>query len=172
MATINKIINEMAKVAVSHPELESFGWGDLSEVNNFPDEMIKFTQLWVEPVGTQLIMNKNNSFIERRFILYCWDLIRSDDKNSLSNLNAMEGILIDYIKLINEVSGWRVMNQPILTPTYDRFFDRMYGWFAEVTIEVPETVGTCDILTETYNISKPPLNRGHFWINLDEIRNG
>jgi hypothetical protein len=170
--SINAVVNELAKIAASHAELKSFGYGELNSIDSQEQLLVKYAQLWVEPINTQLILGKNSSVDQRRFVLYCYDLIRQDEKNVISTWNQTELILIDVCRLLQYSSGgFRLVNNPILTPMSERFSDNVTGYYCEVVIETAEIVGTCEMpYIDNLNLNGNWLYNG-VWIDLDTWRN-
>lgn len=169
--SINAIVNEFAKIAVGHQELKSFGYGELAELTPQPQLSVKFPQLWVEPVNSQLILNRNNAVNQRRFILYCYDLIRQDETNVVSVWNQTELILTDICKLFNYSSiNFRLVNNPILTPMAERFGDNVNGYFCEVVVETPELTGICEMPYLEWILKTGFWVDGNVWIDLETWR--
>lgn len=169
--SLNSIINEFAKLAVSHGELKSFGYGQLPENDVQPQTSVKFPQLWVEPINTQLLLNRNNASNQRRFILYVYDYPRQDEKNIISLWNSTETILTDICRLLQYGStSYRLANNPILTPMNERFGDNVCGYLCEVVIETPEITGTCEMPYYDWILKTGFWLDAGVWIDLEKWR--
>lgn len=146
--SIQKIVNQFEVIAASHSEIKSFGYGASFDIDKIKQENDLFPQLWVEPVNTQIILNRNSGQDQRRFIIYCYDLIRQDEENMISVWNTTELILIDICRIFAYSSiNYKIVNNPILTPFQEKYGDNVTGYFCEIVIETPQITGTCDIPT-------------------------
>jgi len=144
--SIQKIVNEFQTISASHSEIKSFGYGASFDIDKITSDKDLFPQLWVEPVNTQIILNRNNGVDQRRFIVYCYDLIRQDEENMISVWNTSELVLIDICRIFAYSSrDYKIVNNPILTPFQERFSDNVTGYFCEIVIQTPEIVGSCSI---------------------------
>jgi hypothetical protein len=93
-----------------------------------------------------VILGRNNVVNDRRFRLWCYDLIRQDEDNDISVWNQTEAILIDVIRQFNYGSQiYKVGNSPLLIPVGERFGEAVTGYYTEISIQTPEAVGSCDI---------------------------
>lgn len=144
--SIQKIVNQFETIAASHSEIVTFGYGAAFDIDSIKQDDDLFPQLWVEPVNTQIILGRNAGVDQRRFILYCYDLIRQDEENIISVWNTTELILIDICrKFAYSSQDYRIVNNPILTPFSERFANNVTGYLCEVVIETPGIVGDCYI---------------------------
>lgn len=170
---LNIIVNKFAEIAASHMELKSFGYGAVPDIDSQLQSNALFTQLWVEPLSSQLVFNKGGVVNQRRYAIYCYDLIRQDEKNIISTWNNTELILIDIIKLLKYDSvDYRIVNDPILTPFSERFADNVTGYMTEIILETPESSGTCDIPILDIIYKNGYWNDWSVWVDLDLIRLG
>jgi hypothetical protein len=144
--SIQKFYNEFGIIAASHSEINSYGYGEIGSINPQNQKDVIFPQLWVQAINTQVVLGKSNGNDQRRFILYCYDLTRQDEDNRISVWNTTELILIDVCRLVQYNSnGYKLVNNPILTPFEDRFSDNVRGYMCELVISTPEITGTCFI---------------------------
>lgn len=150
--SIKKLVNLFQTIADNHQEIFTFGYGDISDIDQKterPDahgNSDTFIGIWAQHDGTQLILGKNTSSIQRRFSIYCYDLQRQDEGSQYSIWNQTEQILIDFCRLMAySSSDYRIVNNPTITPFQDKFSNDVNGMWCQLTIETVEYVGKGDI---------------------------
>lgn len=144
--SLQKIVNVFESIAANHLEIESFGYGFEFDIEIQKQGNQKYRQFWVQPLNTQVNLGRNNVMVDRRFRLWCYDLLRQDETNDISIWNQTEAILIDVIRQFNYGSqDYKIVNQPILIPVGERFGETVWGYYTEVAIQTPELIGTCFI---------------------------
>ena len=143
---INSFINEFRVISASHSEIMSFGYGMDFDINNQKQSDIKFPQLWVQPLNSQMVLGRNNNAVDRTFRLYCYDLEKNDEINRTSVWNTTELILLDIIRLFSYGSrDYRITNNPILMPFQESFGENVSGYYCELVVWSSDYTGTCDI---------------------------
>ena len=144
--TINRLVNQFEAIGVSHSEIRTFGYGFDFDINNQLQSNTRYPQLWVQPLNSQILAGRSNSFIQRNFRLWCYDLERNDEDNRISVWNDTEIILSDIIRLFSYGSKeYKIVNNPILVPFQESFGENVTGYWTEVTIQTAEYTGTCDV---------------------------
>jgi hypothetical protein len=142
---LKQIIKEFSDVAESFVELATFGYGFDFDINSQPQSQSYMCQLWIQPLTSQAIFGRGTSAVSRRFRIYCYDLVRQDEKNQISVYNQTEGILLDYIRYFSYNSGkqYQIVNSPLLVPFKESFADDVSGYYAEIEIKTPDVSGFC-----------------------------
>lgn len=142
---LNKIINKLKELSSDHLEIKSFGYGFELEIETQKQKNQIYPQVWIQPINTQMNNNKNGVSIDRRFRFWCYDLPRRGDENMISIWNDTEVILIDLIKLVDDVKYLSVVNTPILFPFEEKFGEAVNGHWTEVVIRSYDILGNCEI---------------------------
>lgn len=144
--SLQKVINVFEAIALNHLEIESFGYGFDFDIETQKQANQMYRQFWVQPLNTQVILGRNNVMNDRRFRLWCYDLLRQDEVNDISVWNQTEAILIDVIRQFNWGSNdYKISNSPILIPIGGKFDENVWGYYTEVAIQTAESIGVCDI---------------------------
>jgi hypothetical protein len=144
--TINKFYNEFKEIAEDHLEIKSFGYGEEFGIETQNQLDVKLPQLWVSHINTQVVLGRNAGNDQRRFVLYCYDLVRQDENNVLSIWNQTELILIDVCRLFSYRSQeYKLVNNPVITPFEEKYNLQAAGCFCEIVVQTTEITGTCDI---------------------------
>lgn len=151
---IQTIINKLQLICDNHSEIDTFGYGTIDDIDSktqgrdYLGNADTFIGVWADPQSSQLVMGKNNMLVQRRFMLYCYDLQRQDLENLYSVWNNTEQILIDVCRLFAYGSNdYKIINSPIFTPFKDSFANDVNGYMCEIVIQTIDEVGTCDIPT-------------------------
>ena len=145
--SLQKIINTIEQYVTDHKELTHFNYGDIADIDSANYQKNDyFLGLWLQPMSSQLVMSKNNIVIQRRFVIFVYDLVRQDLDNQISVWNTSESVCFDICKLMNYGSiDYRVVNQPILTPFNEKFSNDVTGYFCELVIETQDNLGLCNV---------------------------
>lgn len=102
MKTLNQIIKVFNDFADAHPQINSFGTGDLWEVGMSED--IQYPVLWVQPTESRVIKGTSGTFtytsnLIRVFIL---DRVKKGKENEIEVLSDMSQVAHDLVKNIDQ----------------------------------------------------------------------
>ena len=140
-ATFKDIVKRIEKVALSHKLVNSFGFGNVSDI---PANEIVSPIVWLHPK----ISSKNNNINIFKYDIYILDLLEQDKANLLDVTNDTVLIGNDIISTLSdngEEQGFFFGNDNITIEIVEGKFDSFYGGVV-FTVEVSTAIGNiCNI---------------------------
>lgn len=150
MVNYKQIIQDLSGIAYYHPQLNSFGYGDITQLTMDLETKIEpiYAKLYVVPNQTVLAQNK----LQYNFSIIVCDLLNND-------LSNQEDVMSDTLEIIKDV--WTILYQsytqeygdfsidyePLwnssVSPFLERFETVLAGWTMNITIEQPFDYNNC-----------------------------
>lgn len=134
MNTYKQLIEKFETFANNHPVIETFTWGQLSDVGR-DKEKIKFPLMHIIPTPSSIEEN----YTDFNFQLLLMDMLDDTEDNQLDCLNKSHLILKDFCdEWINNLSdNMYFLQTPVnFDPFLDRLPTRVAGVDAAITIRV------------------------------------
>lgn len=134
MNTYKQLIERFENFANNHPIIETFTWGQLSDVGR-DNEKIKFPLMHIIPTPSSIEEN----YTDFNFQLLLMDMLDDTEDNQLNCLNISHLILKDFCdELIYQKKDFSYFLQtPVnFDPFLDRLPTRVAGIDATITIRV------------------------------------
>lgn len=145
-----QIIQDLSGIAYYHNQINSFGFGDLSQITMDIETKQEpyYTKMYVVPSQVQLAQNR---------LLYNFSIIILDQINE--DLSNQEDVMSDTLEIVKDIftilyqsytaewGGFSIDYTPLwgpnVTPFLERFETILGGWTMNVTIEQPFDYNTC-----------------------------
>jgi hypothetical protein len=147
------------KFAEDHLQINSFGHGDIWEIDTWKD--INFPLLWVmnNPIST---VNENS--VSLSFQVIAMDLVKKDERNETEVLSDMHNVLLDFHTHFNRSNDYKfTVGNPTLSPFTERFDSEVSGWGMDITFSLFYNSNPCAIAGVDTNglfIDEPPCSGG------------
>jgi hypothetical protein len=127
--------------AENHLQINSFGHGDIWEIDTWKD--IKFPLLWVmnNPIST---VNENS--VSLSFQIIAMDLVKKDERNETEVLSDMHNVLLDFHTHFNRSNDYKfTVGNPTLSPFTERFDSEVSGWGMDIVFNLYYNSNPCAI---------------------------
>lgn len=150
--TLRQLIEVFKQFADDHPQINSFGQGDVWEITA---NKLQHPTLWVDIQASTI----NRNTVSYAFQVYCMDLVNKNESNELDVQNDIFMILRDLIIILKRDYELIPENSSIqITPFTENFDDEVSGWFINLNLEAEVTYGECDVPGQfnIYNIGQQP----------------
>lgn len=152
MINFKQIITDLSAIAYHHPQISSFGFGDLSQCTNdvTTKQEPKYTRMYVIP--GQVTLNQNH--IHYNFSIIIMDKVTTD----LSNLSD---VLSDTLEITKDIwtifwqsyttnqgnFSWTIVGDesPDVVPFTERFETILGGWTLHISVSHPHDYDTCTV---------------------------
>lgn len=150
MVNYKQIIQDLSGIAYYHNQINSFGYGDITQITNDIETKQEplYTKMYVVPGQVQLAQNR---------LLYNFSIIILDQiKDDLSNQQEVMSDTLEICKDIFTIlyqsytatwGGFSIDYTPLwgpnVTPFLERFETVLGGWTMNVQIEQPFDYNTC-----------------------------
>lgn len=134
--------------ATRHLQVNSFYFGDLSEIGN--DVQFQYPLLAIIPSDVRMVKsNQSYNQIEYRFVVVGGDLLNADRSNESEVRSDILQILQDLISEFNQAAFYNnntiiINSDAIFKPFIERFDDLITGFAVNVSIKVPYRTTPCD----------------------------
>jgi len=145
MMTINNIIKLFSDIASAHKQINSFVYGDVSDLDNFDD--LKHPALLVEPIQSVIAENT----IIHSFTFYVADLVNKDESNQNEVYSDTQLYLTDIVKVLKyNADEYELINEPILSRFKQKWNDDLSGYQGDFEIEIDFDNNVCDVPIESF----------------------
>lgn len=145
-----QIIQDLSGIAYYHPQINSFGYGDITQITMDIETNKEpvYTKMYVVPGST--ILNQNR--LDYNFSIIILDRINDDYSNQKDVMSDTLEICKDvftilYLSYTAEYGGFTNYYNPLWGPTVSPFLERfetiLGGWTLNITIEQPFDYNTC-----------------------------
>jgi hypothetical protein len=150
MYTINNFRSLFNNIATAHKQINSFGFGELWEVEEYMNKDVTYPLLWVQPVNSTTGLQVQT----RTFRFLVIDLVskqEEDNDYTTEVWSDTELILNDIIKILRmESDSYNVVGEPLLEPFKEEFSDWTSGWRSDIVIETDLNSNYCDVPASTF----------------------
>jgi hypothetical protein len=176
MVTYKQIIQDLSGIAYYHNQINSFGYGDLTQITmdiETKQEPV-YTKMYVVPGQVQLAQNR---------LLYNFSIIILDQVNE--DLSNQEDVMSDTLEICKDIftilyqsytatwGGFSIDYTPLwspnVTPFLERFETVLGGWTMNITIEQPFDYNTCVLPIEGFSIPRS-VNRVTYQQIIQDLR--
>jgi hypothetical protein len=145
-----QIIQDLSGIAYHHPQINSFGYGDITQITMDIETKREpvYTKMYVVPGDT--ILNQNR--IDYNFSIIILDRIEDDYSNQKDVMSDTLEICKDLFTILyqsytSDFGGFSVFYEPLwgpnVTPFLERFETILGGWTLNITIEQPFDYNYC-----------------------------
>jgi len=134
--------------ATADPNIQSNGYGQLYNQNGEPKVEQEYPGIWVNPVSTTV----DEWVIVRRYQIIIYDIPFDNENDVISDCEEYAFRLIRFLKKADEV--FNVVQNPLIQPFNDRFFDDVSGVILDIDIEFNGQVSDCLDPEYVFNIIK------------------
>lgn len=176
MVNYKQIIQDLSGIAYHHPQINSFGYGDITQLTldiETKQEPV-YAKMYVVPGQTILAQNR----LDYNFSIIVCDLINND-------LSNQEDVMSDTLEIIKDV--WTILyqsytkeygdfsidyeplwNSPVL-PFLERYETLLGGWTMNITIEQPFDYNNC-VLPVSGLTLPDSVNLVNYKLILDDLK--
>ena len=170
------IIQDLSGIAYYHNQINSFGYGDLTQITmdiETKQEPV-YTKMYVVPGSVQLAQNR---------LLYNFSIIILDQIND--DYSNQEEVMSDTLEICKDVftilyqsytatwGGFSIDYTPLwgpnVTPFTERFETVLGGWTMNLTIEQPFDYNTCVLPVEGFSIPRS-VNKVTYYQIIQDLK--
>jgi len=150
MVNFKQIIQDLSGMAYYHPQINSFGFGDITQITMDLEtkQEPNYTKMYVVPGN----VNLNQNVLQYNFSIIILDQINDDLSNQRDVMSdtlevAKDIFTILYQSYTAEFGGFTLDYDPLwgpnVTPFLERFETVLGGWTINITIEQPFDYNVC-----------------------------
>ena len=150
MVNFKQIIQDLSGMAYYHPQINSFGFGDITQITMDVETQKEpnYTKMYVVPGN----VNLNQNVLQYTFSIIILDQINNDLSNQRDVMSdtleiAKDIFTILYQSYTAEFGGFTLDYDPLwgpnVTPFLERYETILGGWTLNVTIEQPFDYNEC-----------------------------
>lgn len=140
--TYDQVITLFNNIAVAHKQINSFGTGELWEVEGNIKPGIIYPMLYIVPVNS--ITQENTK--QRSFTGLVFGQVKKDKSDEQSILSDCESIADDFIKILrNESDDYILLGDPVLVPFKEDLGDFVTGWRFDFDLQTDLNNNYCDV---------------------------
>jgi hypothetical protein len=145
-----QIIQDLSGIAYNHPQINSFGYGDITQITMDIETKREpvYTKMYVVPGDT--ILNQNR--LDYNFSIIILDRIEDDYSNQKDVMSDTLEICKDLFTILyqsytSDYGGFSIYYEPLWGPNVSPFLERfetiLGGWTLNITLEQPFDYNTC-----------------------------
>lgn len=145
-----QIIQDLSGIAYYHPQINSFGYGDITQITNDIETKQEpvYTKMYVVP--GDVVLNQNR--LDYNFSIIILDLIDDDYSNQQDVMSDTLEITKDIFTILYQsytaqYGDFSIYYEPLWGPSVVPFLERfetiLGGWTLNITIEQPFDYNTC-----------------------------
>lgn len=145
-----QIIQDLSGIAYHHPQINSFGYGDITQITMDIETKKEpvYTKMYVVPGDT--ILNQNR--LDYNFSIIILDRIEDDYSNQKDVMSDTLEICKDVFTILYQsytadFGGFSIYYEPLwgpnVTPFLERFETILGGWTLNITLEQPFDYNYC-----------------------------
>lgn len=142
--TLNQLIEVFTQIAEDHAQINSFGYSQEYEIgavttNNYP-------LFWAFVMPSKI----SNQSVKYVFHFVLADLVNAEGTGTQQDEVQSDTVTVfwDILFLLRDKYDLAVGFDVSITPFTEKFNDRLTGWEGDVTIEIPQVYGICDVPTK------------------------
>ena len=150
MVDFKQIVQDLSGIAYNHPQINSFGFGDITQITNDIDTKQEpvYTKMYVVPGDVILAQNR----LDYNFSIIILDQIDDDLSNQRDVMSDTLEIAKDIFTILYQsytatYGGFSIDYEPLWGPNAVPFLERfetiLGGWTLNLTIEQPFDYNTC-----------------------------
>jgi hypothetical protein len=145
-----QIIQDLSGIAYHHPQINSFGYGDITQITMDIETKKEpvYTKMYVVP--GQTVLNQNR--IDYNFSIIILDRIEDDYSNQKDVMSDTLEICKDLFTILyqsytSDFGGFSIYYEPLWGPNVSPFLERfetiLGGWTLNITLEQPFDYNYC-----------------------------
>ena len=145
-----QIIQDLSGIAYNHPQINSFGYGDITQITMDIETKREpvYTKMYVVP--GQTVFNQNR--IDYNFSIIILDRIEDDYSNQKDVMSDTLEICKDLFTILyqsytSDFGGFSIYYEPLWGPNVSPFLERfetiLGGWTLNITLEQPFDYNYC-----------------------------
>jgi len=145
-----QIIQDLSGIAYHHPQINSFGYGDITQITMDIETKREpvYTKMYVVP--GQTVLNQNR--IDYNFSIIILDRIEDDYSNQKDVMSDTLEICKDLFTILyqsytSDFGGFSIYYEPLWGPNVSPFLERfetiLGGWTLNITLEQPFDYNYC-----------------------------
>jgi hypothetical protein len=137
----NQLIGIFRKFAEDHIQINSFGHGDIWEIDTWKD--INFPLLWVQ---NNAITTVSENTVDLAFQIIVMDLVKKDERNETEVLSDTQNILLDFHTHFDRSVDYPFkVTLPTLAPFTERFDSEVSGWGMDIQFKLQYSSNPCAV---------------------------
>jgi hypothetical protein len=151
--TLNQVINLIETIALNHAQVNSFGFGDVSDISTVQED---YPLVWLNVQPSTI----NENTFTLSLSLLTLDIQKADQANERDTLSDTLSIAQDiYSALTNpEYEDYFIIQYSTsLTPVREGLPDLVNGWGAELSLDIAQIRDRCQIPTKV-SLGVAPTN--------------
>jgi hypothetical protein len=140
--TLNQILNDLTTICANHAQVNSFNFGDVSDIS--ASEQESYPLVWADVVSSSI----NENTLEISMNIMVMDIQKADATNERDTLSDCLSIAQDVYAELNDPSfGDYFLIQPnvSLTPMREALPDMVNGWEMNIIFELEQTRNRCQV---------------------------
>lgn len=148
--TLNQVVQQIQQIQEGHLQINSWGFGDIWEINTSGD--INYPLMWLVHEGVDI----NGSMQNFKFNLIFCDIVKGGEVNENDVLSDQLEIAKDVISQLKH-TGYQwdfIGNNIVLDAFTERFTDSVAGYSFSFGLELPFDSNRCSIPTTNINITQ------------------
>jgi hypothetical protein len=145
-----QIVADLSSIAYHHPQINSFGFGDLAQCTNdiVTKQEPEYTRMYVVPGDVKL----DENYLNYRFSIIIMDRVDDDQSNQAEVMSDTLRTIMDvwtvllqsYTAAQGDFSWYLVVDEnPDVIPFLDRFETILGGWTLNVSFQVAFDYNSC-----------------------------
>jgi hypothetical protein len=139
--------NLFKQIADKHLLIQSFGYGELDDIEPFIGTNKLYTMMWVSLDNTTV----ENQMIRREYNIIVGELLLNGRENYVDILDQSESICFDIMNILfqNGQNTYEVIGSPSITPFTERFSETLAGSTLNIVIETDNDFsmsGNCNVM--------------------------
>lgn len=154
--SLKGIETALRKYSQSDPNIKSFGFGQLFDVNGKIKTEQLYPQMWVSPINSQPVISQNGFItVNRTFEVLFYDIRLADGTNEIQVVSDCEELGMRFLRWLMTANDpeINVISSPTITPFTEKFLDDVAGVTYNMVIEFSANADDCDDPNTTTNIN-------------------
>lgn len=140
MVTLKNIIEGLESFSEAHEQLESFGWGNISNIST---KNYSYAMMWLMPT----LSDFEGSMTTLKFDMYIMDILEHDRTNLLSIMDrtlTMGNDVVAYFWQDNYDLDFDLDEESVtIQPFEGKFDDHLAGWIFSIEIQLKTNLNKC-----------------------------
>lgn len=176
MVNYKQIIQDLSGIAYHHPQINSFGYGDITQLTMDIESKQEpvYAKCYVVPGQTVLAQNR----LDYNFSIIICDIINADLSNQEDVMSDTLEIVKDFWTILYQsytatYGGFSIDYEPLwgspVEPFLERYETLLGGWTLNITIEQPFDYNTC-VLPISGLTLPTSVNEVNYALILDDLK--
>ncbi len=152
----NQINRELQEIASAHLQVNSYHWGDLSDIQESQVIHYPLMNCYLQSGG-----NFNNNTTDVTIIVEIYDILYKDSDNLNDVESDTKQISRDIYQVLNKSTRWKRFGK-VTNATNQKYkwlaHDEIAGWSQSVSFKLRDVSGVCDLPMQDYDFDQQPNN--------------